>query len=88
MEQKHLDRLAGFPLSGLATTHEAGYESTGGHTVHFRFKVRRHDAEGRLVERKVTLSVSRGKGVVTSEPSERVLQNEGPGVTSADGTPS
>src|SRR5262245_12797299 len=35
-----LEKLAEFPLTSLVITHEAGYERTGGHMVHFKFKKR------------------------------------------------
>src|SRR5262245_44021737 len=44
------DKLTGFPVSSLATTHEAGFERLGGHMVHFRFKKTEVDKQGTAVE--------------------------------------
>lgn len=65
-----LEKLADYPLSSLATTHEAGYERLGGHTVHFKFK--RVDFTARVpMENTVTLSVNKGRGVTLSGPSQK-----------------
>ena len=75
-----LQKLNGFPLSSLVTTHEAGYEMLGGHTVHFKFKKVYYDKPGdksaTLIEEKITVSVSRGKGLKISAPKQRVLNAE------------
>ena len=65
-------RLAGFPLSSIRTTHEAGYEQLGGHTVHFKFK-RSFYRESSLVESELVISISRGRGLKMSEPRDRVV---------------
>jgi hypothetical protein len=65
-----LAKLRGFPLAGLQTTHEAGYEELGGHTVHLRLK-RENCVPGGWVEETVVISVSRGKGLAISEPRQR-----------------
>jgi hypothetical protein len=72
VEQAQLDQLSGFPLSSLVVTHEGGYERLGGHMIHFKFKKVHVAGEGRLIEEKVRLSVSKGKGisVVASQPRE------------------
>jgi hypothetical protein len=67
-----LARLDSFPLSSLTTTHEAGYERLGGHTVHFKLK-RIETASGRPIESKVTLSVSKGLGISLTGPVEKTL---------------
>ncbi|MCI0378358.1 MAG: hypothetical protein L0215_12185 [Gemmataceae bacterium] len=74
--KEHLEKLSGFPLSSLVTTHEAGYEQLGGHTVHFKLKSIRYDRTGRLVEDRVRLSVSRGKGMEVFGPEQRVLKEK------------
>ena len=66
------ERLRGFPLSSIKTTHEAGYEQLGGHTVHFKFR-RTFYRDANRVEADVVISISRGKGLVVSEPRERVV---------------
>jgi hypothetical protein len=67
-----LEKLAEYPLSSLATTHEAGYERLGGHTVHFKLK--RVDFTTRVPrESTVTLSVSKGRGITLSGPSQKPL---------------
>lgn len=72
LDAQQCERLRGFPLSSIKTTHEAGYEQLGGHTVHFKFsRILYRDAD--LVEADVVISISRGKGLVVSEPRERVL---------------
>jgi hypothetical protein len=67
-----LDKLAAYPLSGLATSHEAGYERLGGHTVHFKFKKLDFTADVPR-ESTMTLSVSKGRGVTLSGPSQKPL---------------
>lgn len=69
LEQGQLDKLAGFPLTSLVMTHEAGYERLGGHTVYFKLKRSFPDANGRVVERKVVVSVSKGKGLAVAMPA-------------------
>jgi hypothetical protein len=76
VEKEHLEKLAGFPLHSLATTHEAGYERLGGHTVHFKLKTIQYDPAGRLVEDRVVLSVSRGRGVAVSGPQRHVIKEK------------
>jgi hypothetical protein len=72
LAKEDLRKLNGLPLNSLAITHEAGYESLGGHTVHFKMKVAYHDKTGSLIEERVALSVSRGKGLTISERSRHV----------------
>ena len=38
LSNEELEQISGFPLSSLTISHEAGYERTGGHMVHFRLK--------------------------------------------------
>ncbi|MGF1633885.1 MAG: hypothetical protein ACFCVE_08565 [Phycisphaerae bacterium] len=72
LDAQQCQRLGGFPLSSITTTHEPGYEELGGHTVHFKFrKVFYRDAD--LVEATVVISISRGKGLRVSEVWERVI---------------
>ena len=75
-EREHLEKLNGFPLSSLVTTHEAGYERLGGHTIHFKLKTIQYDAAGRLIEKNVVLLLSHGKGLEVSGPRERVLKEK------------
>jgi hypothetical protein len=65
-------KLAGFPLSSIRTTHEAGYPKLGGHMVHFRFK-KLFSRDGAMVEAEVIISISREKGLDVSEPREKIL---------------
>ena len=72
LSEEQCARLGGFPLGRIRTTHEAGYEELGGHTVHFKFK-RSFYRESSLVEAEVIISISRGKGLKVSEPRELVV---------------
>jgi hypothetical protein len=69
-----LPKLKGFPLNSLTITHEAGFVQLGGHMVHFKLKMVYYDKAARLIEEKVTLSVSRGKGLSISERTQRVVK--------------
>ncbi len=69
-----LQKLNGFPLNSLAITHEAGCEILGGHTVHFKMKMVYYDKAARLIEERVTVSVSQGKGLAVSERKQQVLK--------------
>ena len=72
LDAQQCERLRGFPLSSIRTTHEAGYEQLGGHTVYFSFR-RTFYRDADMVEADVVISISRGKGLVVSEPRERVV---------------
>lgn len=72
VENEHLASFKGFPLSSLVTTHEAGYERLGGHTVHFKFKRAFYDPDGKLVQEHARVSVSRGKALTIAKPSRVV----------------
>src|SRR3989338_11162952 len=61
-EAKDLSKLKGFPVSSISITHEVGYSSLGGHTVHFRMKRVYYKSE-KLVEEKIRISISKGKGL-------------------------
>jgi hypothetical protein len=76
LDNEHLDKLSGFPLSSLVTTHEAGHERLGGQSIHFKLKAIQYDARGRLIDRSIVLSVTRGKGVEVSGPQERLLEEK------------
>src|SRR5688572_29140877 len=58
LDPKQCERLRGFPLSSIKTTHEAGYEQLGGHTVHFKFR-KTFYRDANLVEADVVISISR-----------------------------
>lgn len=66
-------KLRWFPLDRLQTTHEAGYEELGGHTVHLRLTRTWYEA-GQLWEETLAIAVSKGKGLALNEPRRRVLQ--------------
>jgi hypothetical protein len=74
LAKEDLPKLAGFPLNSLAITHEAGYEKLGGHTVYFKLKRVFSDPMARIVEERIVLSVSRGKGLAISERKQQVLK--------------
>lgn len=57
-----LEKVTGFPISSLVITHEAGFELTGGHTVHFKLKKVGYKDE-KLTEEKALISVSQKKGL-------------------------
>ena len=63
-------KLAGFPLSSLRTTHEAGYEELGGYTVHFRLERTYYDKSKELVTEIVYVSVNK-KGVSVDGPRKK-----------------
>lgn len=73
-----LAKLTGFPLTSLATSHEAGFERLGGHMVHFKFKKVHVDKNRGAIETRIVLSVTKNKGPVLSEPRENVLKAEAP----------
>jgi hypothetical protein len=75
--QEQPRKLTGLPLASPTITHEAGYERLGGHTVHFKLK-HVYLVQGRLLEESLTLSVSRGKGLATSERQQRVRKDANP----------
>lgn len=64
-----LKKLSHFPLGSLRTTHEAGYERLGGHTIHFKLTYLKYDEQKRLFEHRVTLSVSKGRGIAITGPT-------------------
>jgi hypothetical protein len=64
-----LDKLSHFPLGSLRTMHEAGYERLGGHTIHFKMSYVKYDEQKRLFEHRVTLSVSKGRGIAITGPT-------------------
>src|SRR5262249_34492040 len=68
LNKEQLDKLSGFPLSSLRTTHEAGYERLGGHTVYLQLKKLTYDGDRRQVEDRVVVSVSKGRGLAVSGP--------------------
>jgi hypothetical protein len=75
-----LDKLTDFPLDSLVTTHEAGFERLGGHMVHFKFKKVHFDKNRGAIETRIVLSITKNKGPVISEPSEKVLKAAAPAV--------
>ena len=72
--KEDLARLAGFPLNSLLTAHEAGYERLGGHMVHFKWKRIFYDADGKLIEEKARVSVSKGKGLSVHVPGRPAVK--------------
>jgi hypothetical protein len=79
-----LAKLSGFPLASLQTTHEAGFERLGGHMVHFKLKKVALDKDKGLVETRIVLSVSKGKGPVVSEARETFLKATVPAAPAGD----
>ena len=61
-----LATLEGFPLSSLRTSHEAGYEILGGHTVSFRFDRTFYNPQKKLVTEIIYVSVTKN-GVTVSD---------------------
>ena len=77
LDEEQRNHLNGFLLSSIRTTHEAGWEEVGGHTIYFKFQHTRWDKD-RLIEQSVVVAVSRGQGLSVSQPSEReLLRREG-----------
>lgn len=66
-----LKKLREFPLSSLRTSHEGGYESLGGHTVHFRFSRTFYNSDKKLVTEVIYVSATKN-GVIVSVP--RILE--------------
>lgn len=69
-----LEKLRDFPLSSLRTSHEAGYEIRGGHTVHFRFNRTFYNSDKKLVTEVIYVSTTK-KGVTVSGP--RTIEHKG-----------
>lgn len=63
-------RLRGYPLNSLVITHEAGYKELGGHTVHFKLS-RQYYEKKLLREKRLYISISKGKGLEIHEPEMR-----------------
>jgi hypothetical protein len=68
-----LAKIKGFPLSSLTITHEAGYVQLGGHTVHFKMK-RVYYRLKKLVEGRVRISISKGKGLEVHGPEIKEIK--------------
>ena len=77
-----LKKLKEFPLSSLRTSHEAGYEMLGGHTVHFRFNRTFYNSDKKLVTEIIYVSVTK-KGVTVSTP--RTIDHKGEQVGASNG---
>jgi hypothetical protein len=74
VSKEDLQKMNGMPLNSLVITHEAGYESIGGHTVYFKMKRVFYDKAGGLTEERLVLPVSRGKGLAAVEQKQQVLK--------------
>lgn len=69
LDKPQLEKLKGLPVSSLEVTHEAGYESLGGHTIYFKFKRQQiHPDTKKVLKTGVTISISKGKGLAVSDP--------------------
>jgi len=80
-----LRKLKDFPLSSLRTSHEAGYERLGGHTVHFRFNRTFYNDDRKLITEIIHVSATK-KGVTVSAP--RAMDHKGEqGSASSGGQP-
>jgi hypothetical protein len=66
-----LKRLEGFPLSSLTLTHEAGYASLGGHTLHLKFNRTYYDEAKKTTQKTIIISVPKDAAVTISEPKPR-----------------
>ncbi len=66
-----LKRLDGFPLSSLTLTHEAGYASLGGHTLHLKFNRTYYDEAKKLTQKTIVISVPKDATITISEPEPR-----------------
>jgi len=66
-----LKRLEGFPLSSLTLTHEAGYASLGGHTLHLKFNRTYYDEAKKLTQKTIVISIPKDAAVTISEPESR-----------------
>lgn len=69
-----LAKIKGFPLSSLTITHEAGYVQLGGHTVHFKMKRVYYNRLKKLVEARVRISISKGKGLEIHGPEIKEIK--------------
>ena len=64
-----LKRLEGFPLSSLTLTHEAGYASLGGPTLHLKFNRTYYDEAKKMTQKAIIIiSVPKDAAVTVSEP--------------------
>src|SRR5215217_5253174 len=55
--REELKKLSQFPLAGMTVTHEAGYEISGGYSVHIRFRRSYYDSEHKLRDETAIVSV-------------------------------
>lgn len=74
---EQLAKLRGFEPYAFAilASHEAGYERLGGHTVYLklrRFKI----TDEEIAETRVSISISKGKGLSVGEPEGRVYKRQ------------
>ena len=74
LSESDLIKLKDFPLSSLHTTHEGGYKSLGGYTVHFRFERTFYNSAKKLTTEIVYVSVNK-EGISVFGP--RVHQTAG-----------
>jgi len=82
LDGKAAEQLAGFPLSSIRVTHEAGYPRVGGYSVHLRLKRLIYDEKKTLVEERALLTVCEEKPGEVSVLKARkpVKQNPAPTV--------
>lgn len=85
LDQKQLSLLDGFPLVsyGFEITHEDGWPQIGGYSVHFKWKRSRYSA-GKVVQQRVTASVSEGGGLSVNGPYASEESKKGSGVFDID----
>jgi hypothetical protein len=66
-----LKRLEGFPLSSLTLTHEAGYSSLGGHTLHLKLTRTYYDEAKKPTQKTIIISIPKDAALAISEPKPR-----------------
>ena len=63
-----LKRLESFPMSSMSITHEAGYASLGGHTVHVRLQRTYVDPAQKVIRETICISLPKDAELRISEP--------------------
>lgn len=80
LSETELSKLQGFPLKSLHITRSPSYPEIGGYTVYFALK-RVHYTLGKLLEDRISICVSKGKGLEIRERGTRELQQSSSSAT-------
>ncbi len=63
LSEGELKEISKFPLHSLSITHEAGYQITGGYSVHFKFRRVYYDQERKLRDEVAVITVTQDQGL-------------------------